>query len=835
MRRLGITAAVLLGLLLSGVAFVFYGLPHFVRPELVRRQVLSPFESWTAGSLSYGRFEFSYFPKFKVSFFDARLAGQSSGRPFKIQAERVDLEPDSFPLLLKQFRIHHLEIRKAAIDIQASARDPFETLAFRDVDLEALPLGTLKALRIHTEGNLTDAGGKFTGDLDLSVADFSSLKWHDTNLSGSFQLDAEDLPKVYRGLRVKSPLAINSGTGRMKIKVEKEKGRDWFSGSGEINFSKLVYALPHEPEPLVSSPMDADFSFESTFDGVKSEWALQRSRLTLPLGAVEISGHGKIKGGMIEELRLSAPSVQLEQIPNYFISVKDALPFNIGFSGPGQLEMSLKGTRDRMTLYLNTDLGSSVLTYGRFLDKPAGVPFTLALEAQIKDAASLAGDLSVRFNDVLAKGTVKNLDFKTGEGQINLITNKHPVANWGPLVPMLKDLKLEGNMKFLANWEGDLRNLAKVKKVFNWTLEQGAVKRPDGTSLEGLQLDLDYDSGMGLVVKQMGAQIGGEKLEGQFSVFNPGPDPVIKLILSSPEIHLLQALKTLDAFAPAASVNAQPLFKPVLSWMKKFPPQVLQGKNFSLETELKKNEWHLDKFGLDAEGGRMNVQGQIRPGAKTSYDLRCEVDKAGLAFLFPAADGKDLSRGKLSVDSRFRGEAADPETFLAQAGGDGSLLMSGAEFLTLDLFEALSRIPELAALKQGASGKSVFDDARGHFQLKNGKFTTEDLVLLSPDFSIDAKGERSLDGQLNFRLDLYLSRVQAAKAGGQTADTVNHSDGEWFGPVPLLLTGTLAKPEIKADPQFTGKRLKKARRDGSQGAFRNFLREETLFDAAKKP
>ena len=60
------------------------------------------------------------------------------------------------------------------------------------------------------------------------------------------------------------------------------------------------------------------------------------------------------------------------------------------------------------------------------------------------------------------------------------------------------------------------------------------------------------------------------------------------------------------------------------------------------------------------------------------------------------------------------------------------------------------------------------------------------------------------------------------------------SEGEWFGPVPLLLTGSLATPEIRADPEATGNLLNRVQRGDVQGAFRNFLSEDALFEDFKK-
>ena len=43
------------------------------------------------------------------------------------------------------------------------------------------------------------------------------------------------------------------------------------------------------------------------------------------------------------------------------------------------------------------------------------------------------------------------------------------------------------------------------------------------------------------------------------------------------------------------------------------------------------------------------------------------------------------------------------------------------------------------------------------FSLRNGKVTTEDLVVVSPDFYVEGQGDVSLKGFLNYRLNAFFS------------------------------------------------------------------------------
>ena len=197
-------------------------------------------------------------------------------------------------------------------------------------------------------------------------------------------------------------------------------------------------------------------------------------------------------------------------------------------------------------------------------------------------------------------------------------------------------------------------------------------------------------------------------------------------------------------------------------WLAVSPLLARQGKNFILETELKEGRWKVEKLGLDMGNGRFLAKGTVKTQAEEAdLEAHLEMNKMGLNILFPPVEGKELCRGDLFVNGDFSGENLTPQTFLQAVKGSGSILVNKASFLTFDLFQVLGQIPNFELLKTATGGSTLFEDIRGHFRLEDGKFVSEDLVFLSHDFSIDAKGELSREGQLNFRLELYLSQEQA--------------------------------------------------------------------------
>jgi len=212
------------------------------------------------------------------------------------------------------------------------------------------------------------------------------------------------------------------------------------------------------------------------------------------------------------------------------------------------------------------------------------------------------------------------------------------------------------------------------------------------------------------------------------------------------------------------------------------------------------------------------------------FETQVDMNRVSLDLLFPAISGQPIAQGELFAGGEFSAGQVTPEMFYQGIKGSGSVLINKATFFTVDLFQALAQLPSFSVFGSEVRGKTFFDDIRGHYLYENGKFISEDLVFLSPDFSIDGKGELTHEGVLNFRLDLYLSREQASKVLGESSSQMSLAAGEWFGPLPFLLTGRLDKPELRSDVELSVNLLNQVQRGEGQSAFRNFLREEALFE-----
>jgi len=829
MRRWGIAAGAVVLILAVSAAVVFYVVPRSIRSEMIREQVLSPLEASLHGSFSYESVSFRYFPIFQVQFSGVTL--QLKGRrPVDLKAKNVTLEPDAFPLIIRKFFIRQIHVSDGDLQIQMADRDPFEKAVFKNLSLDLKPLGTLKMMQMEFHADLPGAASGISGQFDIRMDSLAGWNWDKAALRGILQLDVKDLPAWSESVKIRTAVRIREGALRGTVHFEKEKGAGWMNVGGAAKLDGIVYELEQKGQMMVSKPLVMGIEFQEVLDFTKKEWSLKRSFLDLPFGRIELNGQGKLGQQEVQDFRISAPEITLEEIPNYLLGIRDGLPLNTGFSGSGRLEISLKGAWQQMAVFSSLDLKEAVITYGSLFDKPKGIPLRFSMEVQLKDGRQADGDISIHFHELLAKGTVKGLDLETGSGQINLLTNRHAAASWGPVIPALKGYELGGHLKILANWQGDLRDIPGLKKILNVRIEKGSIAKTGEPGLKKINLELDYDPKMGLVMQNGSLEAGGQPIKGTLSIYSPEQKPDAKLALESAKINLPAAVKALEPFAQKFAPPLEPFFKTLGSAVPK--DLALNGENFVLEAAYNEHHWKIERAAMDAGGGKISAQGDIRLSEKApAYQLSFDLNGVDVEKLFTAEEsGAFPVSGKLFAEAALTGSFNDQEALFASAAGTGKFVLTQAEFKTVDLWQALAETKEFESLSVLAKGQSRFDEVRGHLNFEPGKISSEDLELYSSDWSLNAKGDVSLEGVLNLRLEVYLAYVHAEKILAALSPGAGEGhDSEWFGPASLLASGALDKITVKADPALTAKLVSELKAGKGQRVFRRFLREDALF------
>lgn len=169
-----------------------------------------------------------------------------------------------------------------------------------------------------------------------------------------------------------------------------------------------------------------------------------------------------------------------------------------------------------------------------------------------------------------------------------------------------------------------------------------------------------------------------------------------------------------------------------------------------------------------------------RGGLSVGGDLR--VNSVSMQSLLAEAAGYDrlLAAGDLKL--KFLGVGNSMDAIMKSLSGAGSFSLGKGELKGLDLLGMLTH------LDPGFVGKgrsTIFEQVSANFVIKDGVVQNDDMAFLAPLLTAGGKGKVALGQQtLNYRV------TPTAFLGGDQGDAFK---------VPLIITGTWAKPRFKLD------------------------------------
>ncbi len=406
------------------------------------------------------------------------------------------------------------------------------------------------------------------------------------------------------------------------------------------------------------------------------------------------------------------------------------------------------------------------------------------------------------------------------------------------LLPFFQGSTIAGEFKLLANFNGNLlQNPNKLKRMFNLTLDHGSFRRADGSGIPHLGFMLDYED-TAIQLKRAELQIGDSLLSMAFSIYNPFENPVLNAQLSSSRMYPLKVLTALESFE--GSYWPEKWKERLHSFKEGMAAVVHEDQavdNFSAEIEQKDQKGSISKmnFGIYQGMGRLQGDADFSVPGGPQYQFKIELDKLNLAqFYASQKNAEKIMDGNLFLTATLKSLGPLHE-WKKNMEGEGLFSVTSGEFYGFDVMGKISQINGFSALENLSSGKTPFDDLRAPFTLKEAKVMTPKLVLLSNNLSISAKGETSAEGALNYRLEAFLPAPLAARAFGEALKLpAGGSDDLKFGPVPLLLSGSLQHPELEPNPALLPDLQERIQKKKSQKVFQSFPAEDFFLDPRPK-
>ncbi len=826
LRHSLITFFILSLVLSTGVALAFYTfLPLWVNPQTVQKELLHQMESFTENPCAFSQARMVYFPQVKMEFkdFTANWTGQ---KKMQLEAKSFKIGLRIFPLLLRKVKIGSIEM--------ITGRWRSAPWTVENLQLKLRSAGWQEpAMRFELEGSLVPISKSLLAKGHLFYDSTKELNWNSAGLEGKLLVRSFNLREM-GGWLEPLPLQIENGQVSGEIKFHKEKNNDFLELSGETSVQNFVYQIENEGKIALSSSINLGLNFDLSWNPQAEEFVIKSSRFDSPIGILEAEGQGSLGTGQIQEIRVRGTQIALDGIPQYWIPLKKAVPSNFGFSGISNFEISLRDTWDHLSLHASWDLTPVILTYTHYFSKPKDLPLQGTFDMLLKEKKTLSGDFSLRFPEMVLKGTLTDFDLETRQGQINIITNKFPLKGLESLLIPLQNFKPEGEAKILGNWNGNFNDPKNLQSILNLTVENGKFVKDNGMGIHDVNFSLDYGA-LGAILKQARFTLGESVFQGDISIYHPFENPAGEGKISASHLEPLKVISFLQEWTEGGDASGS-LNREALENLKSIfqNPFLTREPVERLEAEIQYSDrkWLIPRLESEIYGGKLSLEGEINnQGEAPSYKIDLELDRLSLARLLGQGIEKEAAvEGNLFLKSHFEGMKPKDQKWMEALQGEGNFILTNGRFKTFDLMSTLSKIPELKLLNPHVSGTTPFDDVHSELSLKNKKISMKKLALISPKLTVEGGGEMGLEGVLNYRLNVFLSTTLSREVLEPLFGQGISVEGKQLGPIALLLSGRLEKPEVQPDPELLPQFVEQLSRKKPQKALTNFLPEEVLFN-----
>lgn len=694
------------------------------------------------------------------------------------------------PLLWGRVRLSSAEIREG--------QGVLGGLAFERVDFRVHGLGSKDFAPFEWKTKPDTGREIFRGKGRFRLQPGTAPAWDRLELNAEVELGELSLDEAPVQDLLK-PFSQMSAAGELggSMSVKKEKGSAGAEGVAQFqiqNFrsgSSETFSLTGEAKLV--------------WDPAKNSVVLEHVSLKVPFGEVDGMMSFKTETGEIEDARLTGRRVVLETLVRHFPALHSFLPLDLGFSGECEFDLTLRGTWDYLALHANWNLSPAVLTYGNLFSKPKDFPLSVNFDFLLKGGSLLSGDFSVRAQQTTVKGALTALNLRDGTGELTLLTNKFDLKEWEALLVPFSKYEISGLAKVLLNFKGELVQLGRSLKNANLTLEHATLLSPEGRGIQKGNFLLDF-SPLSFRVKEADFEAGGSLIHLEADLTNYLELPQGTVRVTSPQLDFFAATENLMEFSPVLAwfpgwVFLEGAARAVGSFLPK--PFVAEDLVFSFSAG--KNSFILQDFKFQGLGGSFSLKGDgERLVESPAFQGEVRLDRVALARYFEGrGPSQENLEGNLFFAGQFKGRGYRRQKIRETLAGQGTFSVTNGEWRSLGLAGLLKSLGPFRGLDLPEPPSTFFNDLSASWSYEKGKFDLRDLLFNSKDFWAEGKGSLSTEGALNSKLDVYLSEALTRKAL-KTWKTAEDPHGKQLGPIPLLLIGSLERPELRAEEQLIG-------------------------------
>lgn len=814
--------------------FTFLGLSTvFIRADRIESLFAEIARDRYQASLDFKNFHVVHFPSLEATADEFILDAPSGG--IHLEGRKLRIKLPYWRTLMGRYGIASVAFHEGQLKAALASQTFLEPLSLTELEFQGGPFGDVRHARLEIDASYVDVPHALRISAALSAADQKKIQdWSSLAVSGELAVNQLILSQLSRILKAEVPFIIKDGQMTGALQFSKKSSEPSLDFQGGFQAEQVVYEMQQGERALVSPPMSINSNLHLAWNPQSGELAVQSVSIEAPFGTLNMLGSFQFQTGEIRDMRITADKIIVADIPQYILPLSRALPAGLGFSGASNFEASLEGTWKHLSVDATWDLGSTILTYGRYFSKPKELPLTTLFHLLVEEGDKVTGDFSVRLKDMSCKGTVTGLSFKDQTLQLNMISNKFKIQGWEELIPPLSQFKLDGAIKILVNYVEDQDPKTAGQNLMNFSLEDIGLKREGWPDLQGLRAHMDLTP-LTWEIKKAGFQIGDSALEADLTLYNISEHLNFRGRLRSAAMSPRQLAEGLtQGMKEWAGEAAQENVERIRAVMLALFPSENRIRNMESAIRFEKGHFYLEDFTFEGFGGKgklgMDVDMIQAPPQMT---LKVDADGWDLSQYLPPPSAVPFLSGKLFLHGRFSA-SSDPVLMMKTLSGEGDFSMTQGELGRLDLLQGIGEIDGFGEVGLLSTGKTPFRDLRGRFKIQDQKAAFEELTMISQDLSVEGVGEVGLDQNLNFRLETYLSTALTTHFLTPIFGSSQAFQGKEFGPIPLLLSGPLSKVQTKADEHRIQELRSNLLRKKSQQILRNFIPEEQVL-GGKKP
>ncbi|MDD5227075.1 MAG: hypothetical protein PHV97_07850, partial [Candidatus Omnitrophica bacterium] len=404
-------------LLLSAVLFFIFFVAslwfqsHRLLPAAKLHEILiQKIQTLTEGTLKYQSVRVGYFPQPKIVF--ERAQWTSPDHPLVVEAEKIQFDFNILPLLFGRVEPAAFYVESGKAEFSLPGLNFLNPVRFENFSLQVGAVVPKIAIPFHFTTGM--AGKPNVLVIKGNVVLDSVEEWNWEKASGSMVAVLKELSfdDAAKGLAPDPKRAFFFKGGQIETSVEiKKKAQEVFLELTATGTGKgLSYEVPQGNAWVASPALDAEWNVAAAWNNDTAELKLHKGVVKLPFGKIEANGGMKLNTGEISGLHVAGSDMALEDLLKYWPGLENALPFHIGFSGPGKWVLSMEGTLDHLSLHFGWDLAQALLSYGQYFTKPKDTPLDLDFDLLLQKGAMLGGDFAAKFKELSIKGNLKDLD-----------------------------------------------------------------------------------------------------------------------------------------------------------------------------------------------------------------------------------------------------------------------------------------------------------------------------------------------------------------------------------------------------------------------------------------